>query len=129
MSLDIDAIAARSRARVVASLPRSEWACPFCERELSVRRTQIGWIATDDNRAYIDGVQAKCAGDGCGFRPDFDVPIREGRGHWSTLTGREEFERERELRDGARGVDIALDGDADPETTVRSQLQHLGYLE
>lgn len=126
--MDIDAIAERSFERVAAAIP-ADPDCPWCAAPMAVRRTQIGWISEDETRAYIDGVQFKCAGGGCGFRPDFDVTIREGRGVWPSLTGREEFERELELRDGQRGVDMALDADADPAASVRDRLAALGYLE
>ena len=125
--MDLDSIAERSLSRVATAIASTSLECPFCERELSVRRTQIGWIGVEPNRAYIDGVQAKCAGKGCGFRPDFDVPIRKNRGYWPDLVGKAEFDRERELRDGNRGVDMALD--AGDEDAVRERLRELGYLE
>lgn len=125
--LDIDAIARRSRQRVLSAIDEPQLTCPFCGRAMAVRRTVLGWIEEDGERAHIDGVQAKCAGAGCGFRPDFDVPLRDGRGVWPALTDREEFERELDLRDGARAVDMALDAGAGGEPSVRDRLEALGY--
>lgn len=105
----LDDILARSRERVaerVGHVPE----CPFCERDLTVRRTVLG------RKPLVDGVQMKCAGDaGCGFRPDFDVPI-----------SRETFDRELRDRDGQHRVDPGYDRDGDPRD---ERLRALGYLE
>lgn len=91
--------------------------CPFCHRPLRVRRTVLGQLdeVEDGRRPHIDGVQMKCAGDdGCGFRPDFDVPI-----------SRDEWEQEMDARDG-KLVDMGFSpGEGD---SIEDRLRSLGYL-
>lgn len=70
----------------------------------------------DGTRPHIDGVQLKCAGDdGCGFRPDFDVPIP-----------RDEWEEELEARNGERVYDVGYE----PGTgeSLEERLKSLGYI-
>lgn len=112
-----DEVAGRSRARVEERVgDEGDLSCPFCGNELSVRRSKLGWLPdTDDGeRPYIEGVAMKCAGDaGCGFRPDFDVPLTET-----------EWERELDRRDGQRAYDCGYDTDG----PARDSLRALGYL-
>lgn len=93
--------------------------CPFCDREMRVRRTILGRLdpANDDgDRPHVDGVQMKCAGSkGCGFRPDFDVPIPK-----------DEWHDERAARDGDRIVDMGFS--ADDGSSVEERLTDLGYI-
>lgn len=92
--------------------------CPFCDRPMRVRRTILGQLdeANDEgDRPHVDGVQMKCAGDdGCGFRPDFDVPISS-----------DEYDEELEER-GERLVDMGFT----PEegASIAERLDDLGYL-
>lgn len=89
--------------------------CPFCDRPLIVRRTILGHLEeVDGETAYIDGVQMKCAGDGgCGFRPNFDVPIAKSV-----------YDEEQRIR-SERTVDAGLSFD-DVET-IQKRLRELGY--
>lgn len=140
---DLSTIADRSRRRVWERLdagcpwrgPDGAVYCPFChhhdglERELVVRRTILGRLdeTPAGERPHIDGVQLKCAADGCGLRPDFDVPLVADHGYWPALSHREEFERELVRRDGERVVDV---GYTPAEgATVADRLRDLGYLE
>lgn len=92
--------------------------CPFCDRPMRVRRTILGQLDEaneEGNRPHVDGVQMKCAGDdGCGFRPDFDVPISS-----------DEYDEELEER-GERLVDMGFT----PEegSSIAERLDDLGYL-
>lgn len=92
--------------------------CPFCIKPMRVRRTILGQLdeANDDgDRPHVDGVQMKCAGDdGCGFRPDFDVPI-----------SRDEYEAELEKR-GQRLIDMGFT--PDEGASIEERLSDLGYL-
>lgn len=135
-ALDVDAIANRSMARIVDRLPADAPCrrdgtviCPFCDRDLTVRRTILGTLDAEPDtgvRPHVDGVQCKCAGEGCGFRPDFDVPLVSGRGFWPRLTHTEEFERELACRNGERVVDMGFTpGSGD---SIQERLQALGYL-
>lgn len=118
----IEEVEQRSKRRVYDRLSddapckgKGEVLCPFCDRPLRVRRTILGHLdEVDGRRPHIDGVQMKCAGDGCGFRPDFDVPI-----------SREEWEKEMEARD-RKIVDMGYtprEGD-----DIVERLQSLGYI-
>lgn len=139
---DLNEIATRSLHRVWERLdPECPWRgadgqvyCPFCyhedaiARELVVRRTVLGQLdeTADGERPHIDGVQLKCAGEGCALRPDFDVPLVAGHGHWPELNHREEFEHELDRRDDERVVDLGYTPDVG--RSVSERLQHLGYL-
>lgn len=123
-TVDVDAIAERSHRRVfdrlAADAPcKGDEAvrCPFCDRALEVRRTILGRLDDlADARPHVDGVQMKCAGDeGCGFRPDFDVPI-----------SREAWERERARRDGERVIDMGYT--PTEGASMQERLRALGYL-
>lgn len=94
--------------------------CPFCEREMVVRFSILGRL--DDHpqfdRPHIDGVKLKCAGDdGCGFRPDFDVPISSN-----------EWVAERERRNGERVLDAGYTPDSEGKS-LEDRLVELGYIE
>lgn len=145
--LDLDAALDRSRARVVRRMPTDsplvdglDVLCPWCRRPLSVRFTSIARCGDDpisgeadgDRTPYIDGVGMKCAGRGCGFRPDFDVPLAKGVGYWPRLDAREEYERELKLRGGEANsrLDAAYDAvDDDGAADVEDRLEALGYLD
>lgn len=116
--MDIDNIASRSYQRVADRLPDdASLDCPYCGRPLTVRHTTLGYAGrVGDEMAYVDGVQLKCAGDdGCGHRPDFDVPMAP-----------DEYEQELDRRDGHRSVNMADSLLDDDERTDR--LRALGYL-
>lgn len=120
----IDAVEDRSHTRVFDRLAdeapckgEGSVLCPFCKRPLRVRRTILGKLdgIEDGRRPHIDGVQMKCAGDdGCGFRPDFDVPI-----------SRNDYEREMDARDG-KLVDMGFAPDEGEQ--IEERLRSLGYL-
>lgn len=122
--MDIDTIIERSRQRVIDRVPDESplvgedgsLLCPWCRRPMRVRFTTLGHIhkTDDDTPVPIDGVSFKCAGRGCGFRPDFDVPITE-----------EEYLSEIESRDGERVVDAGKSAESSAE--VESRLEALGY--
>lgn len=124
MTDSVDAIEERSHARVFERLADNapckgddRVLCPFCNRPLRVRRTILGHLeeVEKEGRPHIDGVQMKCAGDdGCGFRPDFDVPI-----------SREEWQAEMDARDG-KLVDMGFT--PDEGESVEDRLRALGYL-
>lgn len=120
--MDTRKIAERSYRRIAERT--DDLSCPFCGRDLVVRMTTIGWCPSPESqRGFIDGVGMKCAGDdGCGFRPDFDVPLRGG--YWPEMTGQEEYEQELGLRNGERSIDIA-----DHADDVVGQLRDLGYVD
>lgn len=96
----------------------SDVLCPFCDRPMRVRRTVLGNLSaanSDGECPHVDGVQMKCAGeDGCGFRPDFDVPI-----------SKEEHDEELEAR-GQKLIDMGYDPN-DGEK-VEERLRSLGYI-
>lgn len=143
---DLESALERSRARVVRAMPDDSPlvqdgrpVCPWCRVPLAVRFSTLGRAgkdpvsgeAEDDRTPFIDGVGFKHAGDGCGFRPNFDVPLREGHGFWPALDGPAEFEREVERRGGDRyrRIDAAYDADRDDEAeSVEDRLEALGYL-
>lgn len=90
--------------------------CPFCDRQLEVRRTILGFLdeVSEGRRPHIDGVQMKCAGDeGCGFRPDFDVPIPRSEWEW-------EMERRPKVVDAGF---TPREGDS-----IEERLTDLGYI-
>lgn len=137
---DVDAVARRSIARITDRLtedapcltPDGDGVlCPFCHREMVVRRTILGTLTTipsSGEQPHIDGVQLKCAGDqGCGFRPDFDVPLIRGHGYWPEFTHGEEFEREFEMRGDQRVVDMGYT--PSEGRSLEDRLRDLGYLE
>lgn len=144
---DLEAALERSRVRVAKRVPKEsplfdngDLLCPWCRTPMAVRFSTLGRAGADpitgepegDRTPYIDGVGFKCAGDGCGFRPDFDIPLREGAGYWPQLTAREEFEREIGLRGGNdnRRLDAAYDAsDEDLYSVVEERLCELGYLD
>lgn len=120
----VAAVEERSHARVFERLSddapckgSDSVLCPFCDRPLRVRRTVLGYLDEVENgdRPHIDGVQMKCAGDdGCGFRPDFDVPMPRDEWEW------EQSHRDEKL------VDMGFS--PDDGTTIQERLRSLGYL-
>lgn len=133
--IDVERCLFRSLTRVVERMPddspfihEGDVICPWCQAPLDVRRSKLGRLdEVDGRRPYIEGVALKCAGEGCGFRPDFDVPLRAGWGVWPDLSGKAEWERERELRDGEVLVDAGYT--PDEGKTAEERLIELGYLD
>lgn len=124
--MDLDLIAQRSYDRVAQRVSDDSplkgeddsLLCPWCQRPLRVRFSTLGRIWTDENGdpSLVNGVSMKCAGNaGCGYRPDFDVPITE-----------EEYEEEMELRDGQTTVKMGTS--AESEEKIKERLEDLGYI-
>lgn len=124
MAMDLDRIANRSYERVKQQVPddsplkRDDGSllCPWCRRPMRVRFSSLGRISTvEDTPVFVDGVRMKCAGsDGCGYRPDFDVPISE-----------KTYEMEMEEREHTT-VDFGSSTDGEEER--RKRLEDLGYI-
>lgn len=133
--VDVEAVAERSMKRVERQITSEAPCydngviCPFCGRDLVVRRTILGRldvVPDTTKRPHIDGVELKCAGDGCGFRPDFDVPLVAGKGYWPELSQEAEYQRELSLRDEERIVDMGYT--PSEGSTIQQRLRELGYL-
>lgn len=123
--MELDKIARRSRERVTDRVPDDSplkgddgrLLCPWCQRPMRVRFTTLGHIyeTPEGSKVYIDGVGMKCAGTGCGYRPDFDVPITD-----------EVYEEEFELRGNKRSVKMGKSAEESDE--VMKRLENLGYI-
>lgn len=124
--MDLDLIAQRSYARVAQRVSDDSplkgdddsLLCPWCQRPMRVRFSTLGRIWTDENGnpSLVNGVAMKCAGDqGCGFRPDFDVPITK-----------EVYDEEMDLRDGQTTVNMGVSAESEEE--IEERLKDLGYI-
>lgn len=95
--------------------------CPWCHESMSVRFSNIGHVyRNDEGPSYIDGIEMKHAGSGCGFRPSFDIPISE-----------EEYDEDMVMREGHRSIDFGQSGrelDNADDAAVEEQLRSLGYI-
>lgn len=122
--MDLDKIAERSYRRVKQQVSDDSpltgddgsLLCPWCRRPMRVRFSSLGRISTvGDNPVFVDGVKLKCAGSsGCGYRPNFDVPISE-----------DEYEMEMEEREHTT---VDFGSSVEEQEEHRKRLEDLGYI-